>query len=158
GKWIAFQSGNRLKKVPIEGGAGLAVADVNPLNGMDWAPGDVIVLGAMGSTHGLSRISAAGASAPVAFTQRDTSKKEVDHIWPLVAPDGKTVVFAIWYGTLKTSTLAVTSLDDGKVTTLDVQGIAPLGVFGKQLVYVRADGVVMAVPFDGSARRVSGPP
>ena len=42
------------------------------------------------------------------------------------------------------------SLDGGPITRLGLKGIRPLAVLDGALVYVQADGAVMAVPLDAS--------
>ncbi|HTE44744.1 MAG TPA: protein kinase [Gemmatimonadaceae bacterium] len=155
GKWIAFQADGKLKKLSLDGSGLTTISDLHSQNGMAWSAGDVMVLGADGARHGLARVPAGGGT-PVELTHVDASKKELEHLWPVVLDDGKTVVFTVYYGSLKTARIAVASLDDGKVTVLDAQGIAPLGVVANHLLYVRMDGVVLAAPFDVSHRRVTG--
>jgi Tol biopolymer transport system component/tRNA A-37 threonylcarbamoyl transferase component Bud32 len=155
GKWIAFQADGKLKKLSFDGGAATALADMKSQNGLAWSAGDVIVMGADGSRHGLARVSAQGGT-PVEVTRVDSAKHEGEHLWPIVLDDGKTVLFTVYSGSLRTAKLAATSLDDGRVTVLDVAGIVPLGVFANHLVYVREDGAVLAAPFDVKHRRVTG--
>ncbi len=100
-------------------------------------------------------MSAAGGEA-VALTHPDTAHGDRDHVWPLSAPDGRTIVFTIWSGSLATSRLAATSLDDGKVVPLGVAGIRPLAVLDGLLVYVQVDGAVMAVRLDARRKKVIG--
>jgi serine/threonine-protein kinase len=157
GQWLAFEMAGKERKVRLDGSAPVAIVDANGANGADWMVGDEIVLGAQGHFHGLSYVNAAGGAA-VGLTQPDTAKGERDHLWPIGLPDGKTVVFTMWFGTLATSRLAMTSLDDGRVTPLDLPGIRPLAVVDGVLVYVQSDGAVMAVPIDARAKRVTGRP
>jgi Tol biopolymer transport system component len=157
GQWLAFEMAGKERKVRLDGSAPVAIVDANGANGADWMVSDEIVLGAQGHFHGLSYVSAAGGEA-VALTQPDTTKGERDHVWPIGLPDGKTVVFTVWYGTLATSRLAMTSLTDGRVLPLDLPGIRPLAVLDGVLAYVQADGAVMAIPIDVGAKRVTGRP
>ena len=159
GKWIAFVAGRRkIVKVPLDGGAPVTLTDVADNGGIDWSStGDVVFgPGVMEGLKGLSRVNANGGSMPQPFTQIDRTRKELSHEWPRVLGDGKTVLFSIWYGAPERSEIAVASLDDGKVTPLGVLGARALGVVDGQLVYVRADGVAMAVAFDIRRRRVTG--
>ncbi len=157
GRWIEFEAAGKEKKVRLDGSAPVTISDGGGANGADWTVNDQIVLGAQGTFHGISVVSAAGGE-PVAVTQPDTANGEREHIWPIAAPDGKIVVFALWYGTLAGSRLAATSLDDGKVVPLDLRGIRPLVVLDGMLVYVQADGAVMAIRFNARARRTEGKP
>jgi eukaryotic-like serine/threonine-protein kinase len=160
GKWIAFVVGrNRLVKVPIEGGAPVTLAEVADYGGLDWSPTGEIVLGPGidEGMQGLFRINEAGGRL-VPFTRVDTARKELSHQSPRVLADGKTVVFAIWTGSLDRAELAVTSLDDGKVVPLGIRGVTPLGVVDGRLVYLGADGLLMAARFDPRRKRISGTP
>ncbi len=160
GRWVAFVSARkRIVKVPLDGGAPVVLADVADNGGIDWSSRGEIVFGpgVMEGLKGLSRVTANGGGTPRPFTRVDTARKELSHGWPHVLSDGKTVLFSIWHGAPETSEIAVASLDDGKVSPLGVLGARALGVVGGQLVYVRADGVAMAAPFDVGRRRVTGP-
>jgi len=157
GKWLAFESGGKERKVRLDGSAPVAIADGASANGADWAAGDEIVLGATGPIHGLSHVSAAGG-VPVALTRPDTAKGERDHLWPIALPDGKMIVFVIWSGSLAASRLAITSLDDGAVVPLGIQGIRPLAVVDGMLLYVQADGAVMAATLNPRGKKIEGRP
>ena len=157
GQWLAFEADGKEKKVRLDGSAPVTIADGGAYNGSDWTTNDEIVVGATGKFHGLARVSAAGGEL-VQFTRPDSSKNERDHLWPIVLADGKTVVFTLWSGSLASARLAITSLGDGKVTPLEVKAIRPLAVLEGALIYVQADGAVMAVPFDPGAKRTIGKP
>ena len=157
GRWLAFEQGGKLAKVRLDGGAPVAITAGAAANGADWTVGDEIIRGATGGNHGLSHVSAAGGVA-VALTQPDTARGERDHLWPIALPDGRTIVFTIWWGSLATSKLAITSLDDGTVVALGIPGIRPLAVLDGMLVYVQADGAVMAVHLDARRKRIDGRP
>ena len=160
GKWVAFIAGRRrLVKVPLDGGAAVPLADVNDYGGIDWSSGGEIVMGPgiMEGLGGLSHINAAGGTL-LPLTRVDSTRKELSHEFPRVLEDGKTVIFTIWYGSVDQAQLAVTSLEDGKVAPLGIAGTTALGVVEGQLVYTRADGIAMAVPFDVRNRRTTGVP
>jgi Tol biopolymer transport system component len=158
GKWLAFGVGDLERKVRLDGSAPVTIAAVGTAaNGADWTVGDEIVLGAQGAFHGLSRVSAAGGEA-VALTQPDTAHGERDHLWPIALADGRTIVFAIWTGSLASSRLAITSLTNSTVVPLGLSGIRPLAVLDLMLIYVQADGTVMAVSLDAGGKKISGRP
>jgi len=54
--------------------------------------------------------------------------------------------------------LGIFSLDDGRRTRLEIDGIQALGVLDGHLVYSRDDGALMAVPFDVQSMRTRGDP
>jgi eukaryotic-like serine/threonine-protein kinase len=157
GQWLAFEAGGKEKKVRLDGSAPVAIADGGDDNGADWTTSDELVVGSTGKQHGLSHVSVAGGEM-TPFTRPDSTKGELDHLWPIALPDGRAVVFTIWSGALATAKLAMTSLDGGPVSRLDLKGIRPLAVLDGALVYLQADGAVMAVPLDIRGRRVSGRP
>ncbi len=159
GKSIAVIVNRRkLVMIPLDGGPEAALGDVPDDGGVDWSSsGDIVVGGgAFEELRGLYHVSASGGSL-VPLTRVDKARNEHSHEFPHVLSDGKTVLFTIWYGTVDRSELAVTSLDDAsRVSPLGILGVRALGVVNGQLVYVRADGIVMAVPFDVQQKRVTG--
>lgn len=157
GQWVAFEANGKLRKVRLDGSAPIAITDAASNNGADWTTTDDIVLGAEGKMHGLSYVSAAGGEL-VALTKPDGASGETDHLWPIACDDGKTIVLAVYRGSNSTATLAMTSLSDGKVTSLGLHGIRPLAVIDGSLIYVQADGAVMAVSIDAKGRRTTGKP
>lgn len=157
GQWVAFEAGQKLQKVRLDGSAPITITAAGSFNGADWTTQDEIILGSESKNRGLSRVSASGGEL-VEFVKPDKSKGETDYLWPIALPNGKTVVFTVWTGTLTTARLATASLDDGNVVPLDIRGIRPLAVIDRILVYVQADGSVMAVPLDRSGRHTSGKP
>jgi eukaryotic-like serine/threonine-protein kinase len=157
GAWVAFEAAGKEKKVRLDGSAPVTIAEGGADNGADWTTTGELVTGATGEHAGLSKVSVAGGEL-TQFTRPDSAKGEVEHDWPIALPDGHSVVFTIWSGALARSRLAMASLDDGTVTRLDLKGIRPLAVVDGMLVYVQADGAVMAVPIDLSRRKVAGRP
>ncbi len=156
GQWVAFESGGKLRKVRLDGSAPIAVADAGSDNGADWSSQDEFILGSEGSSLGLSRVNASGGEL-VEFAKINKSKGEVNYLWPIAEPDGKTIVFAIWKGDLSSVELATTTLD-GDVEPLGLKAIRPLAVIGRTLVFVQEDGSVLAVQLDRSGRHTEGRP
>jgi serine/threonine-protein kinase len=157
GSWLAFEMSGKERKVRLDGSAPVAITDAGGADGGTWTAGNQIILGAQGNFIGLSRVSAAGGEA-TALTHVDSAKGERNHDWPIATPDGKSVIFTIWSGSLSTAQLANASLSNGAVTRLGVEGIRPLAVLDGTLVYVKADGSVMAVPLDRAMKHVEGSP
>ena len=157
GQWIAFHVGGQLRKMNLQGGPVIPVMAASSLNGATWTPGGEIVLGSEGATRGLTRVSDAGG-VPIVITKPE---RDLLHVWPMVLQDGKSILFTIWEGSGKSnfaSRIAVTSLDDGVVHPLGLAGVRVLGAIGNQLVYLQADGTVMAVSFDQRRKQVNGKP
>jgi len=157
GEWVAFEQGEKLKKVRLDGSSPINVADASSQNGADWTTQNEIVFGAELNFHGLSKVSASGGALKE-FARPDTTKGETDYLWPITLPDGKTVVFTIWSGSLASAKLGTASLEGGDVTRLDLPGARPLVVIDRTLVYVQSDGAVMGVKLDRSGRHTAGTP
>ena len=158
GKWIAYVAKRRkLMKVPLDGGAPVELTELVDNGGIDWSASEDIVIGAGYSegSRGLSKVSAAGGMS-VSLTIVDTARGDLSHQWPRVLADGKTVLFTIGRGGMERSELGAASTTDGTVVRLGVIGARALGVVDNRLVYVRADGTVMAMPFDLRTRKTSG--
>jgi serine/threonine-protein kinase len=150
---------HKLAKVGLDGGSPVMLADVSDNGGLDVSPSGDVVLGPGASEggDGLFRVNPAGG-ALVPFTRTDSTRKELSHRFPRVLADGKTVLFTIYFGSTRQSEIGMTSLDDGMVVPLGIQGAKPLGVVDDRLVYVRWDGMIMAVPFDVRHRKATGAP
>jgi serine/threonine-protein kinase len=157
GTWLAFEADGKERKVRLDGSPPTVIAEASGGNGADWTPAGDIVLGAQGNFTGLSRVSA-GGGVPVALTEPDTAAGEENHIWPVALPDGKTVAFTIWSGSLSGARLALASMTDGTVMRLGIAGIRPLALLDGMLVYLQADGQVMAVALDVPRRRTTAAP
>lgn len=157
GEWVAFEQGGKLKKVRLDGSAPISVADAGSQNGADWTTRNEIVFGAELNFHGLSKVSASGGTLQE-FARPDSAHGETDFLWPIALPDGKTVVFTIWSGSLASAKLATASIQDGDVIPLDLAGVRPLVVIDRILVYVQSDGSVMGVKLDRSGRHTAGTP
>ncbi|MGQ0641991.1 MAG: protein kinase domain-containing protein [Gemmatimonadaceae bacterium] len=156
GRWVAFFNGSELRKVPIDGGPPTTIASVTGPWGASWGPNNVIVLGGHPGVDGLSRVAASGGS-PSPFTTPDSASGELSQRWPKVLADGKTVLYTSWgSGGLQTARIGIASLETGECTVLDIVGSAPLGIYEGHLIYARADGALMAVPFHLRSRRATG--
>ena len=156
-KWLAAEDGvnHRLRKLRLDDGTIADICACSSANGGDWGSKNELVLGFEGTHRGLSRVSADGG-APVPLTKIPASDSATTHMYPIFAADGETIVFSIFRYWLNSAELAVTSLRDGTVTPLGVKGVRTLSVMTGRIIYLRADGTMMQVPFDAAARRVTG--
>ena len=165
GKWIGFVARGRLRKVPVDGGPVVELTDgsVIPDNsGAVWTPDGDILFSRTNDTAftgaALLRVPAAGGTIGV-FGRRDPGDLG-DVSSPILAPDGRAVV-GIWV-TSRIRSGSVTPLclidPDGRITKLDVGAERPLGFVDQHLIFLRADGTIMAAPIDLRARALTGPP
>jgi eukaryotic-like serine/threonine-protein kinase len=101
GRWLAYFSGAsagydaRLLKVDSSGGAPVPITSFgNNMRGASWGDDDRIVFAAAGSESGLMRVAAGGGAYEV-LTVPKLDAGETDHVWPVVLPGSKHVLFTI---------------------------------------------------------------
>ena len=161
GLWIGFFSGNTLRKVPSAGGNPVTLVAVDRITGANWLSADRILV-FENEGFDLHSVSASGATADTMIhlaTQFGTSELLSGGEWAV--------------GQLSSGQLALLSLRSGLELAITRRGVLPLDsvrqpdlLFGTSprwlssgyLVYGAGDGVLMAMPFDGSKRRVLGEP
>jgi serine/threonine-protein kinase len=81
------------------------------------------------------------------------------HAWPHVLPGGKAVLFNIFRESSQARSefdVAVVSVSDGKIKTLDIVGLAPRYVSSGHIVVARTDGTLHAAPFDLESLELRG--
>jgi serine/threonine-protein kinase len=154
GEFLAFWSGSQFRKVAVNGGRPVSIVDAPPAP-TTWTPSGWLVAA---SPQGIHRAPAAGGEFEL-IARVDSARGETVRTNIVALADGETVMFSSFgMGGGPTARLGLTSLKDGATTMLDISGVAPLGMVDGFLVYATAAGVVMAVPFDVAARRVTGTP
>jgi serine/threonine protein kinase/Tol biopolymer transport system component len=159
GAWIGFFTGNTLRKVPSAGGSPVTVVAVDRITGANWVSADRILV-FENEGFDLHWVSASGATADTTIhltTQFGTAD---------ILEGGEWAV-----GQLSSGQLALLSLRNGLELAITRRGVLPMDsvrqadlLFGasprwlspSHLVYGAGDGVLMAMPFDGSKRRVLG--
>jgi eukaryotic-like serine/threonine-protein kinase len=152
---IAFFADGRLKRVAIDGGPSIVLADAVSGRGGSWSRDNVIVFNrAAGS--GLFRVPAAGGE-PALVTM--LAEGEDAHRWPHFLPDGQHFLYtgvtgaccpAPTPGTIKIGSLA----DAGSVVALLQADSAAMYAAGR-LLFAR-DGSLMAQAFDPATRQLVG--
>ncbi len=159
GKWLAGEGDvvHVLRKIRLADGAISDVCTCSAANGGDWGAQNEFVLGFEGTHRGLTRVSADGGT-PTPLTQTPAGDSITTHMYPIFAGNSDVIVFSIFTQWLNSAELAATSLKDGTVTKLGIKGVRTMAVQNGKIIYARADGVLMAVPFDVEARKVTGTP
>jgi serine/threonine-protein kinase len=153
GVWIGFTAEGKLKKVRVEGGSPIALAEAS-WGGGSWAPDGTIVY-TQSYKSGLWRVSAGGGTAQ-RLTTPDSAGGELAHWWPQILPDGRHVLFTNFSTPIERAKIELLDLRTGERKVL-VRG----GVFGRylttgQLVYASGESM-LAVPFDLRRLAVTGP-
>jgi serine/threonine-protein kinase len=146
GRWIGFRDGQTLKKVPVDGGTATPLADIpGAFYGATWGPNGVIV-----SNGFVLLIVPSTGGAPKSLTAADSTRG----FMPVVLPGGNSLAFASSAGP-STAHVVIMNLTTRRTKDLGIAG-QPLGVLDGQLLFVRPDGALMAVPFDASGPTVNG--
>ncbi|HXQ26723.1 MAG TPA: protein kinase [Candidatus Acidoferrales bacterium] len=163
-RYIAFDAGGKLKKVDISGGPPQTVCDLRALEvGGSWNSDGVIILGQ--APGGLARVSAGGGSASP-LTTLDSSRGEIQHVFPSFLPDGRHFIYLRTSIKPENSGVYIGSLDakpeeqDSKRLLATTYGTAfvPSSDPGTgQLLFMR-DGTLMAQPFDIHRMELVGEP
>jgi serine/threonine protein kinase/Tol biopolymer transport system component len=156
GRWIGFFANEKLKKVSIDGGAPVTVADALNPRGHAWSVDDTIFVTASNNS-GIGRVAARGGKLEP-FTRLEQG--ELSHRWPALLPDGKTVLFSLWNDNgWELSRIAAQGESGGHRTVVEAGGGYPRYIRddgGKGfLVYGRSEGL-LAAPFDERTLTATG--
>jgi serine/threonine-protein kinase len=141
GLWIGFLTSEGVRKVPVAGGPPMTVAGHAETRGATWGEDDMIVFA---STSGLWRVSANGGDQEP-LVRLDALPGQYRR--PESLPGDRGVLFTHSEGYPVAWRIAVLSLATGEVR-LPFEGDTPRYSETGHLLYGRADGVLMAVPFD----------
>jgi serine/threonine protein kinase/Tol biopolymer transport system component len=161
GQWLAFFVDDKLKKIPVQGGAPVTLCDAPGYpGGASWGDDGNIVaaLNMMGSS-GLVRVSS-GGGAPLPVTRLSTEKSEIAHIWPQVLPGSQAVLFTAYkngYLANGDGEIEVVSLKTGERKTLQRAGSFGRYLPSGHLIYLQ-ENTLWAAPFDLGKLVVTGAP
>jgi len=112
-----------------------------------------------GGQEGIHQVPSTGGKS-VVFTPPDTAKGEIFRAWPQALPNGKGLLFSIMRSPPTDVTqydLAVADLATG-ATKILLRGVLGRYAASGDLIYVTADGTLLAAPFDQGAMELTGPP
>ena len=160
GRWIGFVSRGSLKKVLVEGGAPITLANIANPRGATWAADDYIIA-PLSNGRPLSLIPAAGGETQL-LTELDGD--ELSQRWPQILPDGRAVIFTGRSPTLNSYENA--TIDAFTITTKERRTLWRGGYFGRyvpsrgtkgHLLYIH-EGVLFGVPFDPQRLELEGTP
>jgi len=161
GQWVGFFSiaDRKLKKVPVAGGAAVAICDTTAIHprGASWGDDDFIVFNPYEEPWApLLRVPAAGGKPEPIST---LSEGEVAHRWPQVLSGGHAVLFAA-YGTqggIDASNIVVQRLPSGPSKVVLPGAHYARYLRSGHLVYAQG-ATLFAVPFDLNRLEVTGQP
>jgi serine/threonine-protein kinase len=156
GEWVGFFAGGKLRKVPVSGGAAVALADVNTPRGAFWGDDDVISftpVPIVGSK--VLRIPAAGGTPVEAgpFVEGHVTQR-----WPQALP-GNTALIYTGHTTVdqfSDACLVVQPLPSGSPRVVECGGYGWRYVASGHVLYVHR-GALFAKRFDPASATTSGP-
>ncbi len=157
GEWVGFGAEGVLKKVALAGGPPVTLYETpGTIGGMSWGAGDEIIIDAPTGDGLLAIPSIGGPPRDVGVPDPD----RVDEFFsaPHVLPGGKRALLSIVPGYPDSAIIGIISLETGKLDILPLIGFSPKYSHSGHIVYGRADGVLLAAPFDLDGGEVLGPP
>jgi len=159
GEWLGFFTSTELKKVPLAGGAPIALARVPPVTaGAVWDADGTIVF-ALAVNDPLYRV-AEGGGAFQPLTTLDASRGEHSHLWPQILPEGRGILVTMVLGQdfqdYGNAQIVVVDPKSGRRTVV-LEGSPFARYAAGQILFVRG-GSAFRAPFDLSRLSVTGPP
>jgi eukaryotic-like serine/threonine-protein kinase len=147
-----------LKKVEIAGGPARTICAAQIDGAPVWGPDGTILFTQFLS--GIYRVPADGGM-PVAVTQLDKGKRELNHYWPEFLPDGRHFLYMATAlentGVRATPSVYVASLDTTETTLLARMHSRMVYAEPGFVLFVQ-DGALLAQPFDAVKLRLTGEP
>jgi serine/threonine-protein kinase len=158
GQWVGFVAQGKLKKVALDGGAPVTVADARTPRGEAWGEGDTILLTPTNAAP-VSKISALDGKLEPLTT---LGTGELSHRWPQLLPGGSAVLFTIWNDIGWEPSRIAAQRVDGTGRTMVVEGGGGYARYVRDpasrhgfLVYARSEGL-LAARFDESRLATTG--
>ena len=150
GRWVAFTSQGKLKKVDLSTGAVMSLVDIAVTPPGSWSREDVILF--TQPAKGISRVSAAAGGRTELVTEVQAG--EQTHISPFFLPDGRHFLFTVSAAGALEPGVFVGSLDSRqRVRVLDHSTNASFA--NGHLIFLR-DTTLMAQPFDLQSLKLTG--
>jgi serine/threonine-protein kinase len=156
GQALAFVASNKLRRVPVDGGPVMTLADAASVRGASWGANGAIVV-ALSDRAGLHSVPEAGGT-PVPLTE--LADGEVTHRWPQVLPGARAIIYTAnaTTGNFDGGIVKARS-SDGRTKTLVKRGTHGRAFTTRQghtyLLYV-TDTTLMAAPLDLDRLELSG--
>jgi len=152
GQWVAFFSGNKLKKIPVEGGANVTLCDAGPVAPSGSWGEDGYIVANLGNRSDLFRVPPAGGTPEPVI--KSNERENIQH-WPQVLPGGKAVLFTA--GSLGGGlNIDVQILATGRRKTLQRGGSNGRYLPSGHLVWVH-QGALFAAPMNLDRLELAGP-
>jgi len=146
GKWVGFYRGDKIRKVAVAGGEPVDITVARSGPGAAFVSNERILFTPGWVLAPLMSVGADGGPVTQASTL-DTSTNERGHWWPHALPDGRHVLFTVWYAGpgLQAAKIAVLDLQTGAHRVLFPGAMAQYG--DGHVLFYRA-GQYHVMPFD----------
>src|SRR4030095_8676566 len=155
-QWLAFFDAGKLKKMPVESGSPVTLAEAPTPRGGTWISDGSIVFTPV-SRGGLMWLPASGGP-PQPLTLPDEKRGETSHRQPTFLPQTRTVLFVTEYSAPDERSLQAVSLDTKEIRSVSSGGaVLPRYVPTGHLAQLN-DGQPGVPPFDPTTLRFTGPP
>jgi eukaryotic-like serine/threonine-protein kinase len=156
GRWLSFEAGGQLKKVPLAGGPVVPITSVvGTIAGATWVSDDSILFSSYNQGRSLWLVAAAGGQA-VAVPLVDSLGW---YRYPSALPGGRHALVhwrPRFRSELQDARVIAVDLKTGQVDSVVVGAVA---YFARgSLLVGAADGTIFVQPFDLATRRTVGPP
>jgi eukaryotic-like serine/threonine-protein kinase len=148
-RWLGYFKETRILKVPVEGGVPQTICEASEVRGASWGPDGTIVFSS--GTSGLRRVPATGGT-PEVLLPTQVESGESGLYWPVILPDGDTVLFTSYSGVAQVSAVSLKT----RQRRLLVEGREPQYAPSGHLLFAR-DGALFAAPFDLARLEMTGP-
>lgn len=158
GQWVAFQVGDKLKKVSIFGGAPQDICSTDgQIRGGWWGSNNMIYYGHI--NKGVMQVTSGGGK-PEEATTLDAQNNEISHRSPQLLPDGKTLMFTVKLDNIASfdeALIGVERLDKSEKKILVRGGVYARYLPTGHILYLRGKSFFV-IPFDLDRLEVTGPP
>ncbi len=156
GRWVAFFTQGKLKKIAVDGGDPVTLCDACENSGLGgtWG-GDDTIVAVLDRTGQLSRLSAAGGTPqPFTDTKSDAAERP-SPFWPQALPGGKGILFGAGNGSGQGS-LRVLTPHNGLKTLVENATHGRYLASGYLIYHQR--GTLFAAPMELGRLELTGPP
>lgn len=147
GQWILFGTGAEPKKIPVTGGAPVALPSTGGWTGISWRSHGTIVLASLGAIHA---INPDGGTPRLVLRRDSLSSAGVQD--PFELPGGRAVAFRLTNAT--GPHLATVPLSGGEATIHDLAFANAVGHDDGWLYFGRPDGTIAAVELSTDGKRL----
>ncbi|MCM2315982.1 MAG: serine/threonine-protein kinase [Thermoanaerobaculia bacterium] len=153
GKWLGFNAGGKLLKIPVEGGRPFPVGDARGAGGATWMPDGAIVFAPIYS-DGLFRVSSDGGT-PERLSSPDRKAGELGHWWPEPLPGGRRVVFTAFRTPIDRSRIGMLDMETKAIEWIVDGGFFARYIDSGHLLYAKGRRIY-ALPFDAKSGKATG--